>query len=345
MTAAGPCVVDAMLPMWMLLQPRGYLGGFFLYAAFAAAAVGLVFVGYHVQYPAFTKPFDNLGAMAFPMFPILFITVACGACSGFHCLVSSGTISKQILKESDAIPVGYGMMLLEALVAVVSLACVMILLPGDPLAKKAPNLIYASGIGSFLKLIGIPPALGIAFGLMAFTTFVYDTLDICTRLGRYIIEEITGVKGWVGKSVSTILTAGVPLCFVMQTMLDAKGNPIPAWKVFRNSFGASNQLLAALALVGITVWLLNIRPESRIWMVPFFPAAWMFFISNWALVRSVMDGWVWKTPGTHPAVPLVSIILITLSVLMAIETLTAIIRKGRQPARLDALEKDLGPVA
>lgn len=334
------CLVAAVLPMWMLLQPRGHLGGYFLYAALTAAAIGLVFGGYNVQYPAFTKPFDNLGAMFFPLFPILFITVACGACSGFHCLVSSGTSSKQIRKESDAKPVGYGMMLLEGLVAVVSLACVMILLPGDPLAGKAPNFIYASGIGSFLKLIGIPPALGIAFGLMAFTTFVYDTLDVCTRLGRYIIQEITGWTGWLGKTVSTVLTAGVPLYFVMQTVLDAKGKPIPAWKVFWNTFGAANQLLAALALVGVTVWLLNTRPKSKVWMVPFFPALWMFIMSNWALIRSVMDGWVWNTPGTHPAMPVVSLVLITLSVLVAIETMAAIFfRRGGQAAGLDIMEE------
>ena len=318
------CLVAAVLPMWMLLQPRGHLGGYFLYAALAAAGIGLVFGGFQVQYPAFTKPFDNMGAMFFPMFPILFITVACGACSGFHSLVSSGTTCKQIQKESDIKSVGYGMMLLEGLVAIISLACVMILLPTDPLVKKAPNFIYASGIGSFLKLLGIPPALGIAFGLMAFTTFVYDTLDVCTRLGRYIIEEITGWTGWVGKTASTVLTAGVPLYFVMQTMVDAKGNPIPAWKVFWTTFGASNQLLAALALVGVTVWLLNLRPNSKVWMVPFFPAVWMFIMSNWALVRSILDGWVWKTPGIHPAVPVVSLVLIILSTLMAIETLGAI---------------------
>lgn len=337
----GYCLVAAMLPIWMLLQPRGHLGGYFLYAALAAAGIGLAFGGFQVQYPAFTKPFDGMGATFFPMFPILFITVACGACSGFHSLVSSGTSSKQIRKESDCKSVGYGMMLLEGLVAVVSLACVMILLPGDPLVGKAPNFIYASGIGAFLKLVGVPPALGIAFGLMAFTTFVYDTLDVCTRLGRYIIEELTGWKGWLGKTVSTLLTAGVPLFFVMQTMLDAKGNPVPAWKVFWNTFGASNQLLAALALVGITVWLLNLRPGSRVWMVPFFPACWMFFMSNWALVRSVLEGWVWGTPGIHPAVPVVSLVLISLSVLLAIETLVAIRfrRGGELPGRGDLIRR------
>lgn len=335
------CLVAAVLPMWMLLQPRGHLGGYFLYAALASAGIGLIFGGFQVQYPAFTKPFDNIGVMLFPMFPILFITVACGACSGFHCLVSSGTTCKQLRKESDSKVVGYGMMLLEGLVAVISLACVMILLPGDALVGKAPNFIYASGIGAFLKLIGIPPAIGIAFGLMAFTIFVYDTLDVCTRLGRYIIQEITGWSGWFGKTISTALTAGVPLYFVMQTMLDAKGNSVPAWKIFWNSFGASNQLLAALALVGITVWLLNTRPKSRVWMVPFFPAVWMFIISNWALVCSVMNGWIWMTPGTHPAVPVVSLVLIILSMLMAIETISAIFfQKGGRKIELDVSGKD-----
>jgi carbon starvation protein len=117
----------------------------------------------------------------------------------------------------------------------------------------------------------------------------------------------------------------------MQTMSDAKGNPIPAWKVFWNTFGASNQLLAALALVGVTVWLLNSRPQSKVWMVAFFPAVWMFIMSNWALVRSVLDGWVWGTPGVHAAVPVVSLILIVLSGLMAIETIAAIFSRGKGP--------------
>lgn len=337
----GYCLVAAMLPMWMLLQPRGHLGGYFLYAALAAAAIGVVFGGYTIQYPAFINAFENTGAFFFPMFPLLFITVACGACSGFHSLVGSGTTSKQLRVESDAKPVGYGMMLLEGLVAVVSLACVMILAPGDPLAKKAPNFIYASGIGSFLQLIGIPAALGISFGLMAFTTFVYDTLDVCTRLGRYIIEELTGWTGTVGRVASTLLTAGVPLYFVMQTLTDAKGNPVAAWRVFWNTFGASNQLLAGLALVGVTVWLLNTRPGTKVWLVSFLPAVWMFFLSNWALVTMVIDPWFRGKPAAHPAIPLVSIVLIVLSVLMAIETVNAIVRRGAgnqalpdgQPAR------------
>jgi len=327
------CLVAAVLPMWMLLQPRGHLGGYFLYAALAAAAIGVAFGGFEIRYPAFIKSFDDTGAFFFPMFPLLFITVACGACSGFHSLVGSGTTSKQLRRETDAKPVGYGMMLLEGLVAVVSLACVMILAPADPLTKKAPNLIYASGIGSFLQLIGIPAALGIAFGLMAFTTFVYDTLDVCTRLGRYIIEELTGWSGRFGRVFSTALTAGVPLYFVMQTMHDAKGNPIAAWRVFWNTFGASNQLLAGLALVGVTVWLLNSRPRTKVWLVAFLPAVFMFGMANWALATAVIDPWVLGKPAAHPAIPIVSAVLIVLSVLMAVETVSAIARRNtRTPA-------------
>jgi carbon starvation protein len=320
--------VASLLPMWLLLQPRGALGGYFLYAALIAAAIGITFGGYTIQYPAFTKLSLDGGLGSgfwFPMFPVLFITIACGACSGFHSLVSSGTTSKQLEKESHAKPIGYGTMLLEGMVAVVSLACVMILTKDSQLIAKAPNFIYASGIGSFLELIGIPGVYGIAFGLMAFTTFVYDTLDICTRLGRYIIEELTGWKNLKGKLIGTVLTTVVPIFFIFQTMVDAKGNVIPAWRLFWNTFGASNQLLAALSLIGITVWLLNTRKGSKVWLVSFIPAALMFVMSNWALVAAVLDGWVGGKG--HAAIPWVSLVLIILSMLVAIETTLSLLPK------------------
>jgi carbon starvation protein len=300
--------------MWLLLQPRGALGGFFLYASLIVAAIGIAFGGYSIQYPAFV----NLGPQAAPMFPILFITIACGACSGFHALVSSGTSSKQLEKETDAKPVGYGAMLLEGMVAVVSLACLMILAQDSQMVTKAPNFIYASGIGKFMELIGVSATFGITFGLMAFTTFVYDTLDVCTRLGRYIVEELTGLKNWAGKVLGTLLTAGVPVFFIFQTMTDAKGNPVPAWKIFWNTFGASNQLLAALALVGVTIWLINSKKGSKVWLTAFIPAVLMFVMSNWALVLDVYNGWI--LGKGHPSIPWVSMILILLSVMVAIET-------------------------
>ncbi|MBX7075043.1 MAG: carbon starvation protein A, partial [Pirellulales bacterium] len=241
------CFVASVVPMWLLLQPRGHLGGFFLFIALGGGALGLIFGGETIQYPAF-KPVNA----AQPVFPILFITIACGACSGFHSLIASGTTSKQLRRETDARLIGYGTMLMEAMVAVVSLCCIMMLPINHPsLAGGAkPNLLYALGIGRFLETLGIPATFAVSFGLMAFTTFVYDTLDICTRLGRYIIQELTGWQSRAGKLFATALTASVPLFFLLRQPLDPSGKLTPTWMIFWELFGASNQLLAALALIG-----------------------------------------------------------------------------------------------
>ena len=324
------CLVAAMMPMWLLLQPRGALGGYFLYIALVVAAIGIMFGGYEINYPAFTNlnPDGSLGEHFWtPMFPILFITIACGACSGFHALVSC-TSSKQLAKETDATAIGYGAMLLEGMVAVVSIVCVMILAKDSELITKAPNFIYAMGIGSFMELIGIPAAFGISFGLMAFTTFVYDTLDVCTRLGRYVIEELTGWRDMKGKVLGTVLTSAVPIFFIFQTMTDAKGNVIPAWKTFWNTFGASNQLLAALALIGISIWLYNTRRNSKVWMAACIPAVLMFLMSNWALLLSIYEGWVLGLG--HPAVPVASVIFVIISVLVAVETIYSVSKSKAQ---------------
>ncbi len=316
------CFIASIIPVWILLQPRGHLGGYFLYAALISAAVGLIFGGFSVQYPAFINLSGGYGNFWFPMFPVLFITIACGACSGFHSMVGSGTTSKQIAKESDTKIIGYGMMLMEGMVAVVSLACVMILAKDNSLVKTPPNFIYASGIGKFVELLGIPSALGISFGLMAFTTFVYDTLDVCTRLARYIIEELTGWKSKTGRAFAAAITIGVPLFFVTATLNNSNGNPVPAWKIFWNIFGASNQLLAALALIGITVWLYKTAKNKYAWTVPFIPAVWMFFISNWALIVLMRDG-LFKAATFNlnaDPVPLIALALLLLSIGLAAET-------------------------
>lgn len=319
------CLIAAMVPMWLLLQPRGALGGYFLYIALFVAAIGVVFGGYGINYPAF-MPMVQDGNLLNNMFPMLFITIACGACSGFHALVSSGTSSKQLNKETDAKPVGYGAMLLEGMVAVVSIVCVMILAQDSEMISKAPNFIYASGIGSFMELIGIPAVFGVSFGLMAFTTFVYDTLDVCTRLGRYIIQELTGWKDNKGIVLGTALTAGVPVFFIFQTSGD-----VPAWKIFWNLFGASNQLLAALALVGITIWLYHTKKKSKMYLVTLIPAIFMFIMSNWALVIMIYNGWVLKSG--NGAVPLVSFILFVLSVWVALETIISVMKDKKATSK------------
>ncbi len=325
------CFVASIVPLWILLQPRGHLGGYFLYVALIGSVIGILFGGNQISYPAFTGwEWSSPRGEAFPLFPILFITVACGACSGFHSLIASGTTSKQLKSESDAKLVGYGAMLMEAMVAVVSLACVMILTSeaGSALVGK-PNLIYAQGLGRFFGTIGIPAAFAISFGLLAFTTFVYDTLDVCTRLGRYIVQELTGWHSRTGRWVATGLTAFVPLFFVTQTLLDVNGAPVPAWRVFWALFGASNQLLAALTLLAVTVWLRYEYRANWVWWLTGVPALWMYAMSSWALVRFILTGFL-SVDGslklTSDPVPWVALVLMGLALAMLVESIRVLFK-------------------
>jgi carbon starvation protein len=319
------CLVAAMVPVWLLLQPRGHLGGYFLFAALLVGLAGFFVPGRKIDYPVFIGFTSQSGST---LFPILFITIACGACSGFHALIASGTTSKQLRRETDARSVGYGSMLLEAMVAIIALSCVMVLPRDSDLAKQPPNLIYASGIGAHWGPFWV------SFGLMAFTTFVYDTLDVCTRLGRYIIQEFTGWRGAAGKWFSTAATAGVPLYFLLGTELGPDGKRIQVWRTFWELFGASNQLLAALTLLGVTVWLWRSRGAWWVWLVTGVPMAWMYTMSFWALVGIVTRV---KPPGA-PSFDLVgglSVVLLALALLMLVEAAVVILGPRTRPPRRD----------
>jgi carbon starvation protein len=326
------CLVAGVLPVWLLLQPRGQLGGYFLYAALAAGAIGLAFGGATAEYPKFLGWEVATKSGVASIFPLLFITIACGACSGFHSLIASGTTSKQLRRETDARLVGYGAMLLEAMVAVVSLCCVMMFAQDSPqLVGKKPNEIYAAGIGKFLEVIRLPPQIGIAFALMAFTTFVYDTLDVCTRLGRFIIQELTGWRGAGGRWLGTALTAGVPMFFLLRHPADA---PTPVWQLFWNLFGASNQLLAALTLLGVTVWLWRTRRAGWVWIVTGLPTVFMYVMSTWALAsitvpafRTAAGGWA----APKDPVPWIGLVLLGLAALMLVEAIRVLLSLGKPP--------------
>lgn len=332
------CFVAGIVPVWALLQPRGHLGGYFLYATLIVAFIGIIFGGFQTQYPAWVHPFGSDDFWT-PMFPVLFITVACGACSGFHSLVSSGTTSKQLAKEEDAKPIGYGMMLAESVVALIALSTVMMLPKGDALLSTSPNFVYASGLGSFMNLVGIDKAFGISFGLMAFTTFVYDTLDVCTRLGRFIIQELTGWKGNAGRIIPTLLIGGIPLILMSINLTDPEGNPIAIWSLFWKTFGASNQLLAALALVGITVWLQRTAKHKKAWLATLFPAIFMFIMSTWSLILTftsytIVDGAFTLAIGANVVVPILCLIYIILAIWVAIECAPAIIKNAKNSDKI-----------
>ncbi len=275
------CFIAAVIPMWLLLQPRGYLGGFFLTLMVGVSLLGII-VGNFIQpfvihYPAFTGWISPDG---FPILPLLFTTVACGACSGFHAMVASGTTSKQIAKESDIKLVGYGGLLLESFVAVIALGTVLILTVSKANALQDPNQIFANGVSIFLSRLGIPAELALNFALLAFATFVYDTLDVATRLGRYIFEELTGWRGKWSPYVASFMTLLLPAIFVMNRITDAQGRVIPAWKMFWSVFGSSNQLLAALVLFTVTLWLFK---NKRRYGAALWPAIFMMIVAMCSL--------------------------------------------------------------
>lgn len=272
------CCIASMVPVWSLLQPRGYLGGFVLYVALALGIIGIFFGGYSIQQPAFKS--WNTGGMTGMLFPFLFVTIACGACSGFHGLVCSGTTSKQIDRETHIKAVGYGGMLAEAFVALIAMVTVMIVAQGELTGLK-PGTIYGNGIGDFLTLIigEKHRNFAITFGAMAFSTFVFDTVDVSTRLGRYIVQELFRWPTRLGAWAGTLLTVALPAYFVAFA-------PPGTWVRFWTLFGASNQLLAALTLLSITVWLHQRRQKIAFTLIP------MLFVlvtTLYALVRLTID--------------------------------------------------------
>jgi carbon starvation protein len=271
------CVVASLIPVWALLQPRGYLGGFVLYAAIVVGVIGVFFGGYEISQPAF-KSFD-VGGMTGMLFPFLFVTIACGACSGFHGLVCSGTTSKQIEKESHSRPIGYGAMLAEGFVAFIAIVVVMVatneMIAGPDGKTFAAGKIYGNGLGQFLTILIGKENLqfAITFGAMAFSTFIFDTLDVSMRLGRYIVQEICGIPGRIGAVVGTIGTVAIPFVLIF---FSKPGSYLDFWTLF----GASNQLLAALSLLTITVWLHQARKRIAFTLLPML---FVLVITLWAL--------------------------------------------------------------
>ena len=248
----GYCFVAAVLPVGLLLQPRDFLSAGFLYAILGVGLVGMLLSGETIQMPAFSGwESEKLGMLM----PFLFITVACGACSGFHSIVSSGTTSKQIKKESDVRRISYGGMLVEGVLAVFAMGCVAVLTMSEREAGGTPVGIFAAGAAKFFGAVGIPVQLGAEFAMLAISTFLLTTLDTCTRLTRFLIEELFSWRNEASRYLGTALALALPCLLVFQQFPGADGTLQPAWKAIWPLFGATNQLLAALALLTFVVFL------------------------------------------------------------------------------------------
>jgi carbon starvation protein len=306
----GYIVCASLLPVWLLLQPRDYLASYFLYFAVIIGAIGMLFGSskFEVVLPAF-KTFTAGGDQY--LWPMLFVVVACGAISGFHSMVGSGTSSKQLRTERDSIVVGYGSMLLEGLVAVIAIGAIMI---SGSIGKGGPMLTYAEGFGKFGSLIGIDPALGTSLGLLAVNSFLLTSLDTATRLTRYQIQEFSGGR------VNKYLATGIAVALAM-VLLFSKSGDKPIWAIIWPVFGAANQLVAALALLGVATWLAKGLKADNRWLM--YPMWFMLCTTIAALVLLIRD----NLKADNYVLVVLSVVLMVLAILMVREALAALKRK------------------
>jgi carbon starvation protein len=258
--------IASITPVWILLQPRDYLNSFLLIAMIAAAFVGVVFEAPAINIPAFTgfKAGNNY------LFPILFVTVACGAVSGFHSLVASGTASKQVENERHILPISFGAMLVECLLAVISLITVGAITVGGklPAGIVTPPQVFAAAIAGFLTKLGLPESIIFTLITLAISAFALTSLDSVARVGRLAFQELftedSTNPGVVNKLLSNKYIA------TLLTLLFGYLLAIIGYATIWPLFGAANQLLAALSLISCAVFLKKTKRQGVMLWAPMF---------------------------------------------------------------------------
>ncbi len=307
--------IASVTPVWILLQPRDYLNSYLLYFIMIGGFIGVFFTNPQIQLPAFhTFSLDKVGYL----FPALFVTVACGAISGFHSLVGSGTTAKQLNKETDARIVGYGGMLIEGLLAVLSLIAVASMLSDDYLEMirtKGPVTVFSSGVAQFLNsipFIGISVEAGRTFSALAVSAFALTSLDTATRLARYMFQEFFELNLSKQNKNSNLLSTNRYFATFITCLVSAgvifSGQSMSIWPVF----GSANQLLAALALLALTVYVVNLRESKSFVMIPML---FMFSVTLTALGTLVYSNLV----GHNYLLSFISFLLFLLAVLLGIK--------------------------
>lgn len=258
--------IAAVTPVWILLQPRDFLNSFLLYFLMLGGFLGIIFTKPKIQFPFFAQYHCDLGNL----FPILFVTVACGAISGFHSLVASGTTSKQLNRETDARVIGYGGMLIEAVLAIIALITAVVLTKSEYqelLSQEGggPIGIFSQGVGGFMSRLGVPLEMGVTFAALAISAFALTTLDTATRLGRFAFQEIfTTIPSPKLFSHNRYIATFVTI--ISAALLTFSGSSNALWPLF----GSANQMLAAMALLAVTVWLDHLKVKNTFVKIPMF---------------------------------------------------------------------------
>ncbi len=332
--------IASVTPVWILLQPRDYLSSFLLYGMMIIAVVGIVGAHPTLSIPAFTGFVDKAeygsGVSLGSLFPALFVTIACGAISGFHSLVGSGTTAKQLDKEGDARPIAYGGMLIECALALISLCAVGYIwseyVPGG---ITTPTAVFATGISRMCATIPfLAGAQNVIYSMLilAVSAFCLTSLDTATRLARYMFQEFwlepgqtykdaTGFKKVVTNPyVATIITVVLGIALGMTGYAKI-------WALF----GAANQLLAALGLLAVAAWLGTMGKNNKMFL---FPMAFMLIVTIVSLCQTILTNfntamagtgetmWCWIRAG-------IGTLLVILAIVLAVEGVQTIAGKKK----------------
>ena len=322
--------VAAVLPMWFVMQPRDYMSTFMFIGMIAGAVLGLLFAHPSMNLPAFTG-FKN--AELGTLFPILFVTVACGAVSGFHSLVSSGTSSKTVSNEKDMLKVGYGAMALESLLAVIALCVAGAAAGADGTAAVGtPFQVFSSGVAGFLEMFGIPIYVAQSFMTMCVSALAFTTLDSVARIGRMSFQELFSVddmehaEGWrkllCNKYFATIIT------LVLGYVLTQVGYS-NIWPLF----GSANQLLSALVLITLCVFL-KITGRKLKTLVP--PFVIMLIVTFTALVQRLIA--LVKAFSAGTGIFMVDGLQLIVAILLMILGVTIVVTSGKELIKRKAAE-------
>ncbi|WP_051478891.1 carbon starvation protein A [Arthrobacter sp. H5] len=286
--------IASRIPVWMLLQPRDYINSHQLFVALAIIVIGIIVGWETVVAPAFNDVPEGSPSI----FPFLFITIACGAISGFHSLVASGTTAKQLNKDTDARHVGYGAALGEGSLAVGAVLAVTagaaatradwdVLYPDFATASGGATNNFVQGIAAFANNLGIPLELGVVFAAVVVIAFAATTMDTGVRLQRYVVQEIAELAGWTkiarNITLATSIAVAVPLAMAL---LPGGGEQGYTFGVLWQLFGTTNQLTAGLALAVIAVWVT--RSGRRAWPV-IIPLVFLLFMTSWALIANLIN--------------------------------------------------------
>lgn len=320
----GYIFVASVTPVWILLQPRDYLNSFLLYAMLIGGLVGIFLSNPTIQLPAVTG-FNVNGQM---MFPMLFVTVACGAISGFHSLVGSGTTSKQLDSEKDIKLVGYGSMLIEGVLAVIALITISYI--GADKAKELANpvTIFSSGLGNFMVSFGIPTGIGTSFTALAISAFALTSLDTATRLARFIFQEgLAKTSDSINESTNIFTNRYVSTGI---TVALSGALAFYGWAQIWPIFGSANQLLSAIALLAIGVWL---KKSGKSYSMATIPMAFMFAVTLVALVQLIFANL------TNYVLLFFSVALLLLAIVLILQAIKAF---GSNNKASDPLKKASG---